>query len=156
MCVPRIRALDRGSVHHGVVHHGVMQRGCAHRETVTCNLQRRGLTLSSNTPSREIASRNAAQKFIKFNRCFASGVNSSKKSCGKFALIMGKPKTGQNWPTPRSWDVEMSSRGVSFGTRDFPKDWFGLHIKQCFWKVSAHLVRWCEALFEKLGVENLP
>ena len=43
------------------------------------NLQRRGLTLSSNTPSREIASRIAAQKFGKFDRFFKSGVNSGKR-----------------------------------------------------------------------------
>ena len=45
-----------------------------------------------------------------------------KIRCRKFALILEKPKTGQNLPTPLSWDVELFSRGFESG--DFPKDPF--------------------------------
>ena len=55
--------------------------------------------------------------------------------------VLEKPKTHENLPTPPSWDVELSSRGVSFESSDLLKNGFRSHIKRGFWKVSAHLVR---------------
>ena len=41
-----------------------------------------------------------------------------KTGCRKFALILEKPKTGQNLPTPLSWDAKLISTGKLIESRD--------------------------------------
>ena len=78
----------------------------------------------------------------------------NKNGCWKFALILEKPEIDENLPTPLSWDAKLSSTGKPIDSSDFPKDPFRLHIKRCFWKVSAHLVKSRSRSFPDTCPEN--
>ena len=77
-----------------------------------------------------------------------------KNGCRKFALILEKPKTGQNLPTPLSWDAKLLSTWKPIKSSDFLKNGFRLHIKRGFWKVSAHLVESSPVSFCQTCPEN--